>query len=75
MKTLQERVLTLASTKGTLNTATLKRAFKSYAAEPGYLHNSVARVMRQASTDGYLKRTGRGEYTLSKKGVKYMATA
>lgn len=73
MKTLQERVLTLASKKGTINSSVLGSAFKKSYVDYAEVHNSPARIMRQCKTDGLLKRTGRGEYTLTKKGAKAVA--
>lgn len=71
-KTWKERILNAATKEDSINTSTLRRRFRIPATEMNaeYFHNSIMRAVRQLKTDKAMKRTGPGQYELTKKGYK-----
>ena len=78
-KTIRERILGTLSKqqarglKPIINRSIAEKSFKDYN-DPWTtydgIHNSVMRIARDMANDGILKRTGRGEYTLTAKGKR-----
>lgn len=71
-KTWSERVLNAASKETVITTSTLRRRFRIPTTEMTQesFNNSVMRTVRYMAEDKYLKRIGRGEYRITKKGEK-----
>lgn len=74
-KTIAQRVLHAATKEKTISTSVLRRRMRIPATQMAseYFNNSVMRTTRLLAEEKMLKRTGRGEYTITKKGIKAMA--
>ena len=74
-KTIAQRVLHAATKEKTISTSVLRRRMRipTTQMDSEYFHNSVMRTTRLLAGEKLLKRTGRGEYTITKKGIKAMA--
>jgi len=78
-KTIRQRILGVLSRqqakgqKPVINRTVAEKSFKDYNdpwAWSDLIHNSVMREARYMAQDGLLKRTDRGNYTLTAKGKK-----
>jgi hypothetical protein len=74
-KTIAQRVLHAATKEKTISTSVLRRRMRipTTQMDSEYFNNSVMRTTRFLAEEKMLKRTGRGEYTITKKGIKAMA--
>jgi len=78
-KTIRERILGTLSKqqargqKPVINRSVAEKSFKDYndpwSTNDG-IHNSIMRIARDMANDGILKRTERGNYTLTAKGKR-----
>lgn len=73
-KTTKARVMHAALREDSINVSTLRRRMRIPTTEmdPTSFNNTVMRTTRQLAADGLLKRTTRGEYKITKRGVKSM---
>jgi hypothetical protein len=71
-KTWSERILNAASKELRVNTRTLRVRLRIPKTEMGgtAFNNTVMRTTRMLAESNLLKRTDRGEYKITKKGVK-----
>lgn len=74
-KTIAQRVLHAATKEKTISTSVLRRRMRipTTQMDSEYFNNSVMRTTRALAEEKMLKRTGRGEYTITKKGIKALA--
>lgn len=71
-KTIGQRILHAAAKENQITTSTLRRRMRIPTTEMDQeaFNNSVMRTARSLYENGLLKRTDRGTYCISKKGMK-----
>jgi hypothetical protein len=71
-KTIAERILNAASKEKTINNSTLRRRMRLPKTEVDQIsfNNSIMRTARLLTESGMLKRTDRGQFNITKKGLK-----
>lgn len=76
-KTWSARILNAASKETTVNNSTLRVRFRIPKTELTQyeFNNSIGRTARYMAEAKLLKRTGRGEYKITAKGMKALANA
>lgn len=74
-KTWSERILNAASKEESINVSVLRKRFRLPSTEVNstQFNNSIMRTARKMAESKLLKRTDRGVYTITKKGVKALA--
>jgi predicted transcriptional regulator len=71
-KTIAARILNAASKEKTINNSTLRRRMRIPTTEVDQVsfNNSIMRTARFLTEEGMLKRTDRGQFSITKKGLK-----
>ncbi len=71
-KTIAERILNAASKESTINNSTLRKRMRLPKTEVDQIsfNNSIMRTARLLAENGMLKRTDRGQFNITKKGLK-----
>lgn len=74
-KTWSERILNAASKEESINVSVLRKRFRLPSTEVNstQFNNSIMRTARKMAESKLLKRTDRGVYAITKKGVKALA--
>jgi predicted transcriptional regulator len=74
-KTIAQRILHAATKENKISTPVLRRRMRIPTTEMSQelFNNSIMRSARDLASKGMLKRTDRGEYKITKKGIKAMA--
>ena len=74
-KTIAQRILHAATKENKISTPVLRRRMRIPSTEMDQedFNNSIMRSARALAAKGMLKRTDRGEYKITKKGMKAVA--